>query len=268
MSAPVALLLGAVALLIWPGSPAPDRVRALVAGPPSTPAGRRPPLVVVAVVGLAPVVLVLGPGGAVAAVVVGGVLWRARRSRRRDADRREAVAGFGEGLAAFAAELRAGHPPAAAAGASARDAHGTCSRVLTAVEATARLGGDVPPALREIAGTEPLVAVHVRRLADAWSLADRYGIGLAALAEALAEDLRARTRFEGRLGAVLAGPRTTTAVLAGLPLVGLLLGQALGARPWAVLTGTVLGQGLLVVGAVLVAAGLEWSAHLTARVVR
>ena len=58
------------------------------------------------------------------------------------------------------------------------------------------------------------------------------------------------------------------AALAGLPLVGLLLGQALGARPWAVLTGTVLGQGLLVVGAVLVAAGLEWSAHLTARVVR
>ncbi|MCD2189925.1 type II secretion system F family protein [Actinomycetospora soli] len=268
MSGPVALVLGAAALLVWPGSPAPGRVRALVAGPPSAGPVRRPPLVAVALVGLGVVVVVAGVGGAVAVAVVGTVLGRARHARRRDTDRREAVAGFAEGLAGFAADLRAGHPPAAAAGAAARDAHGTCSRVLTAVEATARLGGDVPVALRGLAATEPLVEPPVRRLADAWSRADRHGIGLAALAEALADDLRARTRFEGRLGAQLAGPRTTTAVLAGLPLVGLLLGQALGARPWAVLTGTALGQGLLVVGAVLVAVGLEWSARLTARVVR
>ncbi len=268
MSAPVALLLGAAALLVWPASPAATRVRALRADVTASGGLRRPPPAVLAVVGLGLAVLVAGPGGGVAALVVGGVLWRARNARRRDRSRRDAVDGLAEGLAGFAAELRAGHPPAAAAGAAARDAHEACGRSLGLVEATARLGGDVPTALRELAAGEDLVGVHVRRLADAWSLADRHGIGLAGLAEAVAEDLRARVRFEGRLGAQLAGPRTTAAVLAGLPVVGLLLGQLLGARPWAVLTGSALGQGLLVVGAFLVGAGLEWSAHLTARVVR
>lgn len=268
MSAPAALLLGAAALLTWPGSPAPSRLRTLTRGTAEARAVRRPPLVLVAVVASALVAVLAGPGGGVAAAVVGAVLWRARRARRRDRDQRDAVAGLAEGLAGFAAELRAGHPPAAAAGAAARDAHPACGRALALVEATARLGGDVPRALRELAAVELLVGDHVRRLADAWSLADRHGIGLAGLAEAVAEDLRARARFEGRLGAQLAGPRTTAAVLAALPVVGLLLGQLLGARPWAVLTGSVLGQGLLVVGAVLVAVGLEWSAHLTARVVR
>ncbi|GLZ52912.1 type II secretion system F family protein [Actinomycetospora sp. NBRC 106378] len=268
MSAPVALLLGAAAVLTWPGSPAPVRVRALAAAVSGPRAVRRPPVVALVTVGLGAVVLLAGPGGGVAAAVVGGVLWRARTARRRDRARRTAVAGLAEGLAGFAADLRAGHPPAVAAGAAARDAHAVCARALTLVEATARLGGDVPGALRAHADTEPLVGGHVRRLADAWALADRHGIGLAGLAEAVAEDLRARARFEGRLGAQLAGPRTTAGVLAVLPVVGLLLGQLLGARPWAVLTGTALGQGLLVVGAVLVAAGLEWSARLTARVVR
>ena len=47
-----------------------------------------------------------------------------------------------------------------------------------------------------------------------------------------------------------------------------MLGQLVGAHPLGVLTGTGVGQVLLVVGSVLVAAGLEWSARLTAGVVR
>jgi tight adherence protein B len=46
------------------------------------------------------------------------------------------------------------------------------------------------------------------------------------------------------------------------------LGQLVGAHPVGVLTGTGVGQVLLVVGSTLVAAGLEWSARLTAGVVR
>ncbi|MEJ2869548.1 type II secretion system F family protein [Actinomycetospora sp. OC33-EN08] len=272
MSAVAALLAGSAALALWPAAPAPARVRGLgVVGGPGGRAGRpwrRPPVVLAVVGALAGAGLVAGPGGAVAAGVVGAVLLRARRARRRDADRRAAVAGLADGLAGFAAELRAGHPPASAAAAASRDAHPVCTRALTLVEATARLGGDVPTALRAHAEGDALAGGHVRRLADAWSLAERHGIGLAGLAEAVAEDLRARGRFDGRLAAHLAGPRTTASVLAGLPVVGLLLGQLMGARPWAVLTGSGLGQGLLVAGAVLVAAGLEWSAHLTARVVR
>ena len=263
-----ALVLLALAVLVWPAAAAPGRLRALRAATPGRGrSSRRPPPVVLAGAGAVLATVLAGPGGAVAALVVGAVLLRARRARRREADAAAAVAGLAEGLAAFAAELRSGHPPATAAAAAGTGAHPVCARALALVEATARLGGDVPAALREHAADLP-AGPHVRRLADAWSLAERHGIGLASLAAALAEDLRARSRFTGRLAAQLAGPRTTSAVLAGLPLIGLGLGQLMGAHPWAVLTGTALGQVLLVAGALFVAAGLEWSGHLTARVVR
>ncbi|HEY2221639.1 type II secretion system F family protein [Actinomycetospora sp.] len=264
------LVLAAAATLAWPPASAAGRVRALR---PRADHGQRPgvarvPVVVPAGAGLVLAVLVAGVGGAVAVSVLGAVLLRARATRRRERARTETVAALAEGLAAFAAELRAGHPPASAAAAAGRDAGPGCRGALTLVEATARLGGDVPAALRDHAATDPLAGPHLVRLADAWSLADRHGIGLAGLAEAVAEDLRARSRFAGHLSAQLAGPRTTAAVLAALPGIGLVLGELVGAHPLGVLTGTGVGQGLLVVGSVLVAAGLEWSARLTAGVVR
>jgi tight adherence protein B len=48
----------------------------------------------------------------------------------------------------------------------------------------------------------------------------------------------------------------------------MVLGQLVGAHPLGVLTGTGVGQVLLVVGAALVSAGLEWSRRLTAGVLR
>ena len=270
MTGVLSLVLAAGATVIWPRASAVGRLRALG---PTAGRGRRAltgrvPVAVPVAAGLLLAVLVAGAGGAVASVVLGTVLLRARRTRRRERARTEVTAGLAEGLAAFADELRAGHPPAAAAAAAGHDARSGCRAALTLIEATARLGGDVPGALRNHAGTEPLAGPHLVRLADAWSLADRHGIGLAGLAEAVAEDLRARSRFTGRLAAQLAGPRTTATVLAALPGIGLVLGELVGAHPLGVLTGTGVGQGLLVVGSVLVAAGLEWSARLTAGVVR
>ena len=269
-TAVVALVLVAAATVAWPPAGAPGRLRALTPVPagPARGAVLGVPVVVPLIVGLLVAALLAGIGGAVAAVVLGAVLLRGRRARQGERARTETTAGLAEGLAAFAGELRAGHPPAAAAAAAGRDAGAAARRALARVEATARLGGDVPAALREQAVTDPLAGPHLRRLADAWALADRHGIGLAALAEAVAEDLRARARFAGRLGAQLAGPRTTAAVLAALPGIGLLLGQLVGAHPFGVLTGSGVGQVLLVVGAALVAAGLEWSRRLTAGVVR
>jgi tight adherence protein B len=266
----VALSLVAAAVLVWPHAGAVGRLRALAPRPVGPPRGAvaRVPAVVPLVAGLGLAAALAGVGGAVAVVVLGAVLLRGRRARQGERARTETTAGLAEGLAAFAGELRAGHPPAAAAAAAGRDAETAARRALARVEATARLGGDVPSALREHATIDPLAGPHLRRLADAWSLADRHGIGLAALAEAVAEDLRARARFAGRLGAQLAGPRTTAAVLAALPGIGLVLGQLVGAHPFGVLTGTGTGQVLLVVGAALVAAGLEWSRRLTAGVLR
>jgi tight adherence protein B len=139
---------------------------------------------------------------------------------------------------------------------------------MALVGATAHLGGDVPAALRAARAREPVVAEHLDRLAGAWALAERHGIALAGPAAAVARDLRVRARVAGGLRARLAGPRATAAVLAGLPVLGLLLGEGIGARPWAVLTGGLIGQVLLVVGVGLVCAGLAWTERIVAGVAR
>ena len=51
-------------------------------------------------------------------------------------------------------------------------------------------------------------------------------------------DLDARIRLSGQVTAQLAGPKASAAVLAGLPLLGVALGQGIGANPWHVLTAT------------------------------
>ncbi|MEJ2886463.1 type II secretion system F family protein [Actinomycetospora aeridis] len=211
---------------------------------------------------------VAGPGGALAALVLAATLHRHRTAARAGRDRDAATAGLAEALSSFAAEIRAGAPPAAAASSAGADAHPVAARVMTLLGATAHLGGDVPAALRAARTREPAVAAHLERLAGAWSLADRHGIALAGPAGAVAHDLRARTRMAGGLRARLAGPRATAAVLGGLPVLGVLLGEGIGARPWAVLTGGAVGQVLLVVGVALVCAGLAWTERIVAGVAR
>lgn len=208
MTATLVLAL-AGALTCWPAAPARLRVaRAL--GPPAVGTmlprlqglargARARPLPAIAATGAVGASLA-GVGGAAAGLVLGLVVVRARGAARSARDRATATGVLAEGLGSFAAELRTGSPPAAAARAAARDGSGIGVRALTLVEATARLGGDVPGALRTAAGGrgtgEPGTA-DLRRFADAWALAERHGIGLAGLAEAVAVDLRARAGSPG-----------------------------------------------------------------------
>ncbi|MGH3830993.1 MAG: type II secretion system F family protein, partial [Pseudonocardiaceae bacterium] len=221
--------------------------------------------------------LLAGSGGALAAAMVTGTAtgrWRAGRDRRAAAT---AATGLSDALGVLVAELRAGAHPgdavrAAADADSAPDAPPDTSpsmppntstelaRALAAVAGAATLGGDVPAALRSV-GPAPLRS-WLGRLADAWSLADRYGIPLADLCDAVRSDTEHRVRFAAEVQARLAGPRATASVLAGLPLLGLALGHALGAAPLRVLGATMVGQVLLVVGTALACAGVRWSAHL------
>jgi tight adherence protein B len=266
------LLLLAAALVCWP----PPRValrllppgRARPASGPRLLAARpRRRVVLLPAAGVAGALLA-GPGGAVAALVLATTLHRHRRAARIERERAAATAGLAEALASFAAEVRAGAPPATAAAAAGTDAHPAAARAMALVGATAHLGGDVPAALRAARGREPAMAEHLDRLAGAWALAEQHGIALAGPARAVAEDLRARARAAGGLRARLAGPRATAAVLAGLPVLGVLLGEGIGARPVAVLTGGVVGQVLLVVGVGLVCAGLAWTERIVAGVAR
>ncbi|MCW2703925.1 MAG: hypothetical protein JWQ37_1920 [Blastococcus sp.] len=192
------------------------------------------------------------------AAFLGARAWLAARSARgSDAQLRS----LADGLGALAADLRSGRSLDAATGAAVSacaesDCGAALARAIRAPEALPSGTGD--PALEEALG----------RIAAAVQLSARTGCSLAAVAGAVEDDLRARHRHRLELRAATAAPRASASLLAGLPLLGLAMGNGVGADPWGVLTGTSLGQVLLVAGVALEAAGLAWSRQLVARAVR
>ena len=74
----------------------------------------------------------------------------------------------------------------------------------------------------------------------------------------------ARQRFSTQVAAKLAGARATATILAALPVLGVLLGQLIGAHPLRFLLGA--GGWLLVAGTTLACGGLLWSDRITDRV--
>ena len=94
------------------------------------------------------------------------------------------------------------------------------------------------------------------------------GAGLAdALDRLVAQDRRSE-EVRRQLDAHLAAPRATARMLALLPLLGLLLGFAIGGDPLGWLLGTPLGWACLVLGLLLIAAGLGWATRIVARTER
>lgn len=269
-----ALVLLAGAALCWPSGPA-DRLRAFAGSDHAVrfrlPSGRLAAGAAVVACGLGGFWL-LGPAGAAVAALFGMTALRRVRARRLSAARVEATREVADALGGLVAELRAGAHPAVAAesvaadlrpGASSRSG-GEAADALRAIAAAARLGGDVDVALTDAAASG---STALPRVARAWALAQRHGLPLADVLDAVRRDLDAGVRFAGQLQAKLAGPRASAAVLAGLPAVGLLLGEGMGAHPVAVLATTGAGQALLLLGGLLLAAGIAWSGRLTQQAV-
>ncbi|HEX7307823.1 type II secretion system F family protein, partial [Lentzea sp.] len=152
------------------------------------------------------------------------------------------------------------HPAAAAEGA-ARDTPKPADEVLRAAAAAAKLGGDVERTLRGL--RQPLLETATDQLAKAWHVSAKHGVALADVLDATRRDLDEQAAFARQVNARMAGPRASAAVLAGLPVLGILLGELSGARPVHVLTQTAAGQFLLVLGAVFLAAGLWWTRKIT-----
>jgi tight adherence protein B len=115
---------------------------------------------------------------------------------------------------------------------------------------------------------DPALGEALDRITAAVVLSGRTGCSLASVAGAVEDDLRARLRHRSELRSATAAPRASAWLLAGLPIVGLAMGAGIGADPWGVLTGTGVGQVLLVAGVALEAAGLAWSGRRVARAVR
>ncbi|MGW8065824.1 type II secretion system F family protein [Streptomyces ziwulingensis] len=198
-------------------------------------------------------------GDSVLPVVAGAagvpVLRRTRlagRARRAGEGRQDAVIAL---CGALAGEVRTGRQPGEALLSAAHDSGGL-GDARAAVLAAARFGGDVPGALAA-AARQP-GAEGLRGLAACWRVAVDQGAGLAAGLDRLEGALRAERDQRSDLRAQLAGARATAVMLAGLPVLGLLLGLALGADPLRVLLHTGAGLGCLLAGGVLECLGVWW----------
>jgi tight adherence protein B len=157
-------------------------------------------------------------------------------------------------------ELEAGAAPSGAwAGAAAIAADSAAQ--FQAAAAAASAGEDAGLALRTAtAKSDPLGSgdAALQRLGSAWSASAALGASGAAVLERWLDDMDARARGRDALAAALAGPRASAAMIAGLPIVGIGLGSAMGAQPLRVLTGSGIGIALGSLGAAFELAGLLW----------
>ncbi|HYJ66856.1 MAG TPA: type II secretion system F family protein [Nocardioidaceae bacterium] len=237
----------------------PDDGRAAVARlTGQAPIGRWPQWVflLLAVVGAAALLPAVRPAphhvvvAATAAGVVGVGAVLLRRGRRR-ASRAVARRRVVDMCDALVAELHAGQPPGQALAWVARSWPD-----LEAASAVARLGGDVPAALRQAAqlpGVEP-----VGQIAVGWDVAHRSGARLSDVLDRLSRALRDDDDVRREVSASLGPTRATGRLLAILPVFGLGLGYSMGADPLAVLLGTTFGSLSLAAGAALAVGGLLW----------
>ena len=208
-------------------------------------------------------VAVIAPPSVVAAMAIVGGTVALRRQRAIQHARSAAESAALQGaLDVLAGELRAGAHPVVAFETAAGEVSDDVAAALRAVAARARLGVDVAAGLRSVAA-HSAVPTHWTRLAVCWELAQRHGLAIATLMRTAHGEIVERERFESRFTAGMAGARTTALVLAGLPVLGIGLGQLVDADPVQFLVSGGLGGALLVVGTTLACGGLLWSDRIT-----
>lgn len=184
------------------------------------------------------------------------------RSRRAKASaaRLESTATY---LGHLVAALRAGSTVADACARAVDqlpdDAPADLTRELERAAAHARRSGSGASVLAD----SPISELH--SVASLWLLSSRLGIPMADLLDSARSRIDNDLRHRQATAAALAGPRATAVVLSVLPLAGILMGQAMGARPLALLTGGGLGSLLLFGGTLLVCAGFYTSQFIIGR---
>lgn len=210
---------------------------------------------------------------------------------RRRADRSDDVRGA---LEILCAELRAGAPPGAALLAASDAAPGLLDRGALA----AAWGADVANGLRSDAAAAERTGSRSRRrtprppraisnprrtvrrsdrpsaeaaravqeLADIWDRSVSGGTGLADAADGLRLTLADNAQIRQELSGHLAAPRATGFALAMLPLLGIALGEALGAGSLTWLANSAPGRLLVLAAIALDLAGLAWTAGIARRI--
>lgn len=258
MTLSVAALFLAAALLVIPPHPR----RRLLLGP-----ARNIPAVPVAVAGTALgliLALTTSPPLTVAAMSVVALAASRRRASLRRRQRRQEGEAMTVVLETVVGELRVGAHPLQAFGIAAVEVSGSVGAALRAITARVELGADIDYGLTAVAA-ESAVPFYWDRIAVCWRLASDHGLAMATLMRAAQRDIADRQRFSSRVDASLAGARATAAILAGLPVMGILLGELVGARPVVFLLGGGLGGWMLMIGTGLIAAGVLWADRIVNR---
>lgn len=152
---------------------------------------------------------------------------------------------------------------------------------LALIAAQVRLGASPTEALRDRGevrcegdsvgsktgkGSAELVAQDVAEFCELWELAERTGMSFAPLADSIVADLEAHSAQQEKTAAAMAGARLTEVLLLAMPVGAVGIGQSMGLDPGGTLFGSVIGLGLLLIGAMLACAGVLWTEALTAQV--
>ena len=255
MTGLLAALSVVTALAVWPKS---RRHRLDVLGESRATLRRAHGLAAIASVQLAALLLgvpVVAAVGLLAGAAVMSMLRRRAARQRRDRRRDASV----DVVFALAAELRAGSTPAQAL-LSAAETTDVLRTPLTAAAHVVRSGISAARPLRavsELSGCEVLAAV-----AAVWQVTEQAGGAVADVLDRLGATLDADATDRRAFEAALAGPRASMTLLAGLPVLGLLMGESAGARPLRLLLHRPLGWALLAGAGLLEVAGLAWSRRL------
>jgi tight adherence protein B len=253
-------LLLAVAVLVHPHA---DRSRLRIRRSPRRWRPPGPILVVVAGLAAALMVVQLPLTTVVSALLVAGTVWSRRRGRRTRVRARREGDSLSSALELLVAELRAGAHPVRAFEVAATEIDGPVGSGLRMVAARARLGADVAAGLRTVAAHSRLPR-QWEQVAACWQLAADHGVPIGVLMRAAQLDIAERHRYAAQVDAGMAGARATAAILAALPVLGVVLGELLGAASTMFLTRGA-GGWVLVAGVGLLCAGVLWSGRITDR---
>lgn len=234
---------------------------------PAHPNLRRWLLIILGASGGGAAVVLLSPATLATGALIVVVTLIRRRRRRQHQLRHDEGRILAAALETLAGELSVGAHPVHALNAASIEATGTVGIALRTVAARARLGADVGAGFMAMAQLST-VPIYWERLAICWQLAIDHGLALSTLIGTAYRDIVQRQRFTDQVEAGLAGARATAGILALLPILGIALGELMGAKPIAFLIGGGTGSGFLFVGVLLLSAGLIWADRITDRSIR